>query len=85
MVIDHRIVIAGAFNYIAPATAYNDENLFVIGSPHEEVGGIVVEVDSVRDIVTYMRAEIERIFALIVRRSEAALPSARSPSNGVGV
>jgi hypothetical protein len=39
-------------------------NLFVIGSPHEEVEGITVEVDPVRDIATHMRAEIERIFAL---------------------
>ncbi|MGZ8795007.1 MAG: phospholipase D-like domain-containing protein [Gaiellaceae bacterium] len=64
MVIDNRIVIAGSFNYTAPANEYNDENLFVIGSPHEEVEGITVEVDPVRDIATHMRAEIERIFAL---------------------
>ena len=37
MVIDNRVVIAGSFNYTAPANEYNDENLFVIGSPHEEV------------------------------------------------
>ncbi len=35
MVIDTRIVVAGSFNYTAPANEYNDENLFVIGSPHE--------------------------------------------------
>ncbi len=33
MVIDNRIVVAGSFNYTAPANEYNDENLFVIGSP----------------------------------------------------
>ena len=33
MVIDTRIVVAGSFNYTAPANEYNDENLFVIGSP----------------------------------------------------
>ena len=64
MVIDNRIVIAGSFNYTAPANEYNDENLFVIGSPHEEVEGITVELDPVRDIATHMRAEIERLYAL---------------------
>ena len=61
---------AGSFNYTAPANEYNDENLFVIGSPHEEVEGIRVEVDPVRDIATHMRAEIERLFNL----SEPFLP-----------
>jgi phosphatidylserine/phosphatidylglycerophosphate/cardiolipin synthase-like enzyme len=64
MVIDNRIVVAGSFNYTQPANDYNDENLFVIGSPHEEVGGIEVEADPVRDIATYVRGEIERIFEL---------------------
>jgi phosphatidylserine/phosphatidylglycerophosphate/cardiolipin synthase-like enzyme len=64
MVIDNRIVVAGSFNYTAPANEYNDENLFVIGSPHAEVEGITVEVDPVRDFATHMRAEIERIFNL---------------------
>ena len=33
MLIDTRIVVPGSFNYTAPANEYNDENLFVIGSP----------------------------------------------------
>jgi phosphatidylserine/phosphatidylglycerophosphate/cardiolipin synthase-like enzyme len=64
MVIDNRIVVAGSFNYSEPANAYNDENLFVIGSPHEEVEGIAVEADPVREIATHMRAEIERLYNL---------------------
>lgn len=60
-------MIAGSFNYTAAANEYNDENLFVIGSPHEEVEGITVELDPVRDIATHMRAEIERVFALSKR------------------
>jgi len=64
MVIDNRIVVAGSFNYTAPANEYNDENLFVVGSPHEEVEGITVEADPVRDVATHFRAELERIFAL---------------------
>ena len=71
MVIDNRIVVAGSFNYTAPANEYNDENLFVIGSPHDEVEGITVAVDPVRDIANHMRAEVERIFNL----SEPFVPS----------
>lgn len=64
MVIDDRIVVAGSFNYTQPANDYNDENLFVIGSPHEEVAGIEVEADPVKEIARHMRAEIKRLFDL---------------------
>jgi len=64
MVIDDRIVVAGSFNYTAPANDYNDENLFVLGSPHVEVEGLEVEADPVRDLALHARAEIERLFAL---------------------
>lgn len=64
MVIDDRIVVAGSFNYTAPANEYNDENLFVLGSPHVEVEGVEVETDPVRDLALHARAEIERLFAL---------------------
>ena len=33
MVIDSAIMVAGSFNYTAPANEYNDENIFVLGSP----------------------------------------------------
>ena len=33
MVIDERLVIAGSFNYTAPATTLNDENIIVLGRP----------------------------------------------------
>jgi phosphatidylserine/phosphatidylglycerophosphate/cardiolipin synthase-like enzyme len=62
MVIDDRIVVAGSFNYTQPANDFNDENLFVIGSPHTEVEGIEVETDPVKDIATHVRAELERIY-----------------------
>ncbi len=62
MVIDDRIVVGGSFNYTQPANDYNDENLFVIGSPHAEVEGITVEADPVRDLALHVRAELERIF-----------------------
>lgn len=64
MVIDDRIVVAGSFNYTMPANEYNDENLFVIGSPHTEVEGIGVEADPVKSIARHMRDEIERLFGL---------------------
>lgn len=35
MVIDERLVIAGSFNYTAPATTLNDENIIVLGDLEE--------------------------------------------------
>jgi phosphatidylserine/phosphatidylglycerophosphate/cardiolipin synthase-like enzyme len=35
MVIDERLVIAGSFNYTAPATTLNDENIVVLGDLDE--------------------------------------------------
>ena len=64
MVIDNRIVVAGSFNYTKPANDFNDENLFVIGSPHDEVQGIEVAADPVKDIATHLRTEIQRLFEL---------------------
>lgn len=66
MVIDDHTVIAGSFNYTAPANQYNDENIFVIGSPYPDLpqreGG---PVDPARcaEIAGFFRAEIERIRA----------------------
>jgi phosphatidylserine/phosphatidylglycerophosphate/cardiolipin synthase-like enzyme len=71
MVIDDRIVVGGSFNYTQPANDYNDENLFVIGSPHTEVEGINVEADPVRELALHVRAELERIYDA----SEAFVPS----------
>jgi phosphatidylserine/phosphatidylglycerophosphate/cardiolipin synthase-like enzyme len=64
MVIDDRIIVAGSFNYTQPANDYNDENLFVIGSPHREVEGIEVEADPVKDVAVHVRKEIKRLFDL---------------------
>jgi phosphatidylserine/phosphatidylglycerophosphate/cardiolipin synthase-like enzyme len=64
MTIDHHTVVAGSFNYTAPANEYNDENLFVIGSPYEDLPeeqGGPVSMDACRKIVDYMRTEIQRI------------------------
>jgi phosphatidylserine/phosphatidylglycerophosphate/cardiolipin synthase-like enzyme len=67
MTIDRHTVIAGSFNYTAPANEYNDENLFVIGSPYKELPkseGGPVDVAACRAIADYMRAEIERIVSV---------------------
>ena len=42
MVIDEQVVVAGSFNYTAPANEYNDENIFVLGSVFPKVEKITV-------------------------------------------
>jgi phosphatidylserine/phosphatidylglycerophosphate/cardiolipin synthase-like enzyme len=64
MTVDRNTVAAGSFNYTEPANAYNDENLFVIGSPYEGLpakDGGPVDMKACREIVDYMRKEIDRI------------------------
>jgi phosphatidylserine/phosphatidylglycerophosphate/cardiolipin synthase-like enzyme len=63
MVIDEQIVIAGSFNYTAPANEYNDENIFVLGSVHQEVEGIAVDPGPCRKLARHFKTEIERIIA----------------------
>ncbi len=63
MVIDERVVVAGSFNYTAPANEYNDENIFVLGSVHREVEGIDVAADPCRDLALHLKSEIQRIIA----------------------
>jgi phosphatidylserine/phosphatidylglycerophosphate/cardiolipin synthase-like enzyme len=64
MVIDELIVVAGSFNYTEPANAYNDENIFVMGSTHAEVAGVDVEANPCRQLARHFKAEIERIIGL---------------------
>jgi phosphatidylserine/phosphatidylglycerophosphate/cardiolipin synthase-like enzyme len=63
MVIDDDIVIAGSMNYTQPANEYNDENIFVIGSPYDlpKSKGGPVDHDACAEIANYFRQEIERI------------------------
>ncbi|HEY5941284.1 MAG TPA: phospholipase D-like domain-containing protein [Solirubrobacterales bacterium] len=70
MAIDRNTVIAGSFNYTAPANEYNDENLFVIGSPYKELPkseGGPVDPAACRAIADHMRDEIERIVSVSER------------------
>ena len=63
MVIDETIVVAGSFNYTQPANDFNDENLFVLGSPFAEVAGVNVDAAKTKALAAHMKAEIERIIA----------------------
>ena len=69
MVIDESIVIAGSMNYTAPANDYNDENIFVIGSPYQldkKKGGPVNHAECAK-IARYFRKEISRIIKMSKR------------------
>lgn len=74
MVIDDAIVVAGSFNYTGPANEYNDENIFVIGSPYADLpkaeGGPNDLAENKR-ICDFFRTEIDRI---ITNLSDAYVP-----------
>jgi phosphatidylserine/phosphatidylglycerophosphate/cardiolipin synthase-like enzyme len=66
MVIDDAIVVAGSFNYTGPANDYNDENIFVLGSPYadlpEREGGPTDPAECAA-LTGFFRSEIDRIIA----------------------
>ena len=65
MVIDDDIVVGGSFNYTEPANDYNDENVFVIGSPYDlpdDKGGPVDHAECAK-IAGFFRAAIDQIIA----------------------
>ncbi|MFI6290862.1 phosphatidylserine/phosphatidylglycerophosphate/cardiolipin synthase family protein [Nonomuraea sp. NPDC050790] len=66
MVIDEAVVVAGSFNYTAPANNYNDENIFVIGSPYPDLPkreGGPVDPAACAELARFFRTEIERMEA----------------------
>ena len=66
MVIDRAIVVAGSFNYTAPANEYNDENIFVLGSPKADLkpaDGGPCDPAACAEIADFFRTEIDRIVA----------------------
>ncbi|HSS35093.1 MAG TPA: phospholipase D-like domain-containing protein [Patescibacteria group bacterium] len=63
MVVDGTIVVAGSYNYTQPANDYNDENLFVLGSPFPTVEGITVDAAACKALAGHLTTEIERIIA----------------------
>lgn len=58
MVIDARLVVVGSFNYTAPATTLNDENIIVLGDL-EEMNPTAETAQ--RQLAEYALAEIQRI------------------------
>ena len=65
MVIDDDIVVGGSFNYTAPANDFNDENVFVIGSPFDLPANKGGPVDHAQcaEIAGFFRGAIEQIVA----------------------
>jgi phosphatidylserine/phosphatidylglycerophosphate/cardiolipin synthase-like enzyme len=64
MVIDDAVTVAGSFNYTSVANDYNDENIFVIGSPYadlKESEGGPSDLAECKRITDFFRAEIDRI------------------------
>ncbi|GAA5083098.1 phosphatidylserine/phosphatidylglycerophosphate/cardiolipin synthase-like enzyme [Thermocatellispora tengchongensis] len=64
MVIDDSVVIAGSFNYTAPANNYNDENIFVLGSPYPDLPrreGGPRDAEACAALAGFFRQEIRRI------------------------
>jgi len=61
MVIDDHTVVAGSMNYTQPANEFNDENIFVIGSPFDKVGENEVDHDECAAITGFLRDEVDRI------------------------
>jgi phosphatidylserine/phosphatidylglycerophosphate/cardiolipin synthase-like enzyme len=62
-VVDEDIVVAGSMNFTQPANEFNDENIFVIGSPYDlgnDEGG-PVDHSACKQIVEFFHTEIERI------------------------
>jgi phosphatidylserine/phosphatidylglycerophosphate/cardiolipin synthase-like enzyme len=64
LVVDDATVVAGSMNYTRPANDYNDENIFVVGSPYEKEDKVTVDRAAVRAIARHLGTEIDRIAAL---------------------
>ena len=66
MVVDDNIVVAGSMNYTKPANEYNDENVFIMGSPYPDLAadeGGPVDGAECAALTTFFRDEIDRIIA----------------------
>jgi phosphatidylserine/phosphatidylglycerophosphate/cardiolipin synthase-like enzyme len=60
MVVDERLLIVGSFNYTAPATTLNDENIIVLGDLEETEAAAEA---AQRQLAAFAVAEIDRIIA----------------------
>jgi phosphatidylserine/phosphatidylglycerophosphate/cardiolipin synthase-like enzyme len=69
MVIDERLVIAGSFNYTAPAATLNDENIVILGDLEETDP----EAETAqRRLAGYALAEIDRVIGALARPVQPA-------------
>jgi phosphatidylserine/phosphatidylglycerophosphate/cardiolipin synthase-like enzyme len=60
MVVDERLLIVGSFNYTAPATTLNDENIIVLGDLEETEAAAEA---AQRQLAAFAVTEIDRIIA----------------------
>ena len=58
MVIDNQAVIAGSFNYTAPANQFNDENIIILGDLDSKNAASIAKQ---KKIASYASEEIDRI------------------------
>lgn len=58
MVLDERVIIVGSFNYTAPATTLNDENIIVLGDLEERDAKAEA---AQRQLAAFALSEIDRI------------------------
>ena len=79
MVIDDHTVVAGSMNYTQPANEFNDENIFVIGSPFDEIEKKPVDHAECAKITGYLRGEIDRIIADLSEPYTKAAEDAPAP------
>lgn len=63
MVVGDSTVLAGSFNYTAPANLFNDENLLVCGAPYEKSEGVEVDREECERLAAHLAGEIDRILA----------------------
>jgi phosphatidylserine/phosphatidylglycerophosphate/cardiolipin synthase-like enzyme len=77
MVIDDCTVVAGSMNYTRPANEFNDENIFVIGSPYDREERVEVDHAECARLANHMRDEVERIARDL---SEPFTPAAKQRS-----
>ncbi len=70
MLIDEHIIVGGSMNYTGPANDYNDENIFVIGSPYDldEKEGGPVNHAYIAELSNFFRSEIRRISSSSIRQ-----------------
>ncbi|MDY7085377.1 MAG: phospholipase D-like domain-containing protein [Actinomycetota bacterium] len=81
MVIDEQLVIAGSFNYTAPAATLNDENIVVLGDLEETDPNAIA---AQRRLAAFVLDEINRIITKLSRPAAAAAKELSRPAAAAG-